>query len=231
MIRGLTRAGVGDVGDDQSFIKNAAAFGFKAVDIDPSTLVDEIGLEETKALLKEHDVQIGSTSLPVDWQSDDQAFRQGLPELIRSAAIAEQLGVMKCTTYILPSRDEPTASYLMKATRRIRICADILYEYNLRLGLECVGCHHLRTEWKYPFIWRMEDTLAWIDQISANNVGLLLDSYHWHTNNLRVDDILQLRPEQIIHVHINDAPDLPIEEVLDDDRLYPGEGVIDLAGF
>jgi sugar phosphate isomerase/epimerase len=34
-----------------------------------------------------------------------------------------------------------------------------------------------------------------------------------------------------VHVHINDAPDVPIAEVLDNGRLYPGEGVIDLAGF
>jgi len=30
---------------------------------------------------------------------------------------------------------------------------------------------------------------------------------------------------------VNDAPRLPPEEIRDDERLMPGEGVIDLAGF
>ncbi len=60
---------------------------------------------------------------------------------------------------------------------------------------------------------------------------MLLDSYHWYTNGLSTDDLLQLRAEDIVHVHINDAKDLPIAELLDHERLYPGEGVIDLAGF
>ena len=117
------------------------------------------------------------------------------------------------------------------ATRRLRLCADILDAYGIRLGLEFVGCHHLRTQWKNPFIWSVEDTLDWIETIHAPNVGLLVDSYHWHTNGLAIEEVLNLKKEQVVHVHINDAYDLPIEELLDYERLYPGEGVIDLPGF
>ncbi|CAK4852796.1 unnamed protein product [Aphanomyces euteiches] len=77
----------------------------------------------------------------------------------------------------------------------------------------------------------MEDTLDWIDAIGEPNVGLLLDSYHWYTNELNVADIEKLRADQIVHVHINDAPDVPVAEVMDGERLFTGEGVIDLAGF
>jgi sugar phosphate isomerase/epimerase len=59
----------------------------------------------------------------------------------------------------------------------------------------------------------------------------LFDAYHWYTNGITVADIEKLRTEQIVHVHINDAPDVPLEEVLDNGRVYPGEGVFDLAGF
>lgn len=40
-----------------------------------------------------------------------------------------------------------------------------------------------------------------------------------------------MRAEQIVHVHINDAKNIPVGDVLDNDRLYPGEGVINLPGF
>lgn len=73
--------------------------------------------------------------------------------------------------------------------------------------------------------------LSWIELIDERNVGLLLDAFHWHTTEASVQDILQLKPEQIVHVHINDAPHVPVSEVKDNVRLYPDEGVIDLHGF
>ncbi|UUZ89861.1 sugar phosphate isomerase/epimerase [Paenibacillus sp. P25] len=117
------------------------------------------------------------------------------------------------------------------ATRRLRTCAEILEAYGIRLGLEFVGPHHLRTRWANPFIWDIPSTLDWIDAIGKKNVGLLFDAYHWYTTEAGYEDILKLGASQIVHVHINDAPDVPVAEVLDNDRLYPGEGVIPLADF
>ena len=34
-----------------------------------------------------------------------------------------------------------------------------------------------------------------------------------------------------MHVHFNDAPNLPPDQIRDDQRLLPGEGVINLTGF
>jgi sugar phosphate isomerase/epimerase len=132
---------------------------------------------------------------------------------------------------VLPSTDLGAAHFMALATRRLRTCAQILGAYGIRLGLEFVGPHHLRTRWQNPFIWTVDETLDWIDAIGERNVGLLFDSYHWYTNGGTVADIEKLRVDQIVHVHINDAPDVPVEEVLDNGRVYPGEGVIDLAGF
>jgi sugar phosphate isomerase/epimerase len=94
-----------------------------------------------------------------------------------------------------------------------------------------VGPHHLRTAWANPFIWTLQETLDWIDAIGEPNVGLLFDAYHWYTNGLSVANIEALDAHQVVHVHINDAPDVPVEEAMDGERLFPGEGVIDLAGF
>ncbi|WP_434749874.1 hypothetical protein [Paenibacillus amylolyticus] len=70
------------------------------------------------------------------------------------------------------------------------ILLDILDAYGIRLGLEFVGCHHLRTQSKNPFLWRVEDILDWIDAIQSN-VVLLVDSYHWHTNGIILRDIMK----------------------------------------
>jgi sugar phosphate isomerase/epimerase len=64
-----------------------------------------------------------------------------------------------------------------------------------------------------------------------DNVGLLADSFHWFTTGATAEDMKALRPDQIVHVHINDAPDKPRDEQKDGERLLPGDGVIDLRGF
>ncbi|MFD0588171.1 sugar phosphate isomerase/epimerase family protein [Paenibacillus sp. GCM10027627] len=231
MHKGLTRAGLGAVEGPRHLIELAGRSGFQSVDLDAKSLLDLYGLEESLRILEENRVSIGSIALPVEWRGTEDKFLEGFQDLASHAAAAKALGCARCCTYILPSTDEPAASFMAAAIRRLRLCAVVLGAYGIRLGLEFVGPHHLRTRWSHPFIWTMKDTLDLIDSIGECNVGLLLDSYHWHTTGLGADDIESLGKERIVHVHLNDAPAVPVEEALDNGRLYPGEGVIDLAAF
>ncbi len=59
-----------------------------------------------------------------------------------------------------------------------------------------------------------------------------VDAWHWYTSGGSVMDLASIPVEQIVHVHINDAPDIPREEQNDGVRLLPGDsGVIDIKGF
>ncbi|MEK4509283.1 sugar phosphate isomerase/epimerase family protein [Paenibacillus sp. FSL K6-2524] len=231
MIKGLSKAGIGQVRDEE-FILLAAEYGFGAVDLEAEALIACVGLEGAIELLGQHKMLIGSIGLNVEWRRTEDEFLEGLKGLAQSAATAAALGCRSCCTYILPATDQSPALFMAQAVRRLRIIAEVLGAYGVKLGLEFVGPHHLRTAWKNPFIWTVNDTLALIDAIGLPNVGLLVDSYHCYTTGFTADDLRkQLRSEQIVHVHINDAYDLPVEQLLDNDRLYPGEGVIDLQGF
>lgn len=231
MLRGVTSAGLGSIESEERMIELAAAYGFQAVDLDAAALIARHGVDGARSLLQQHGIVLGAIGLPVEWRTSEEAFRQGLEKLATYAAAAAALGGTSCCTYILPSTDLKPAPFMAQAARRLRTCAQILGAYGIRLGLEFVGPHHLRTQWKHPFIWTLEETLDLIAVIGEPNVGLLFDAYHWYTNELNVADIEKLRPEQIVHVHINDAPDVPVSEAADNQRLYPGEGVIDLAAF
>jgi len=231
MLRGLSGAGLGALESEIQLIELAGKHGFQTVDVDALSLVGRLGAEKARELLSKNGVAIGSIGLSVDWRTTEGAFLEGMTKLGEQAAAARLLGCTRCCTYILPSTDYPAAHFMALATRRLRACAQLLGLYGIRLGLEFVGPHHLRTRWANPFIWTMEETLDWIGAIGESNVGLLLDSYHWYTNGLTVADIESLKAEQIVHVHINDAPNVPVEEAQDGGRLYPGEGVIDLTGF
>lgn len=228
--KGLTKAGLGPV-EDKDFIEKAALYGFDAVDLNVHGIMGGLGTGRARELLERNGIAAGACDLPVNWRAGEAEFLDGLKELNAFAAAAASLGCRACCTYILPSTDEKPAPYMARTIRRLKLCAEVLSAHGIRLGLEFVGPHHLRTAWKYPFIWTVDETLETIDAIGQPGVGLLVDFYHCFTTGFTAEEMRKLQPEQIVHVHINDARNLPVEQLLDNDRLYPGEGVIDLAGY
>ncbi len=70
-----------------------------------------------------------------------------------------------------------------------------------------------------------------LDEAGARNVGLTLDSYHWYAGGDSLDIIRQTPGERIVLLHVNDAKDVPREQLIDQDRVLPGEGVIPLADW
>ena len=101
---------------------------------------------------------------------------------------------------------------------------------HVRLGLEFLGPLHLRKMFPYEFIWRMDEMLEFAKEIGPN-VGLELDSWHWHHAGATVKDIIAAGKENIINVQVNDSPALAPDKIRDDERLMPGEGIIDLVSF
>ncbi|WP_175638955.1 sugar phosphate isomerase/epimerase family protein [Metabacillus schmidteae] len=231
MLRGLTKAGLGTLEDDKQFVELAAEYSFQTVDLDAKDFIEAYGKEGAIEILQTNNIRIGAIGLPVEWRSSDEVFSNDLVKLAASAKAAKDLGCTRCCTYILPSTDFNSAQFMSLAIKRLRICAEVLGSYDIRLGLEYVGPHHLRDTWKNPFIWTQKETLQLIDAIGLPNVGLLLDSYHWYTTGLSSEDLTNLNEQQIVHVHINDAADLPVEDLKDNDRLYTGEGIINLPLF
>ncbi|TDQ36427.1 sugar phosphate isomerase/epimerase family protein [Aureibacillus halotolerans] len=234
MKKALSAAGLGAINGPQHLIELAGKNGFEAVETSGSALLkiaDEQGVETIDTWLREAGVTISTFGLAVEWRQTDEKFSEGLADLVRQAQLAKRLGVRNFCTYVLPATDMNASQFMAKAISRLRLCAQVLKNEGIQLGLEFVGPHHLRTMWKHPFIWTMEQMLDMVDAIDEPNVGLLLDGFHWYTTGATSEDIKRAGVDRIVHVHINDARNVPVEEVLDNDRLSPGEGVIDLTTF
>src|SRR5262249_20132695 len=110
--------------------------------------------------------------------------------------------------------------------------ARILAEHGCTLGLEFIGPKTLRDSQKYPFVHTLPKMIE-LGQAIGPNVGLLLDCWHWYTSHGTVEEIRALKPEQVVYVHVNDAPaGVDIDAQVDNVRALPGEtGVIDIVGF
>jgi len=231
MLRGLSQAGLGPINDYMHYIELAAQYGFQAVELDAALLIEQYGKARVTEQLDRFRLTAGAFDLGVQWRESEKQFQADLLRLPARIYAQSLLGAKVCTTYILPSTDLSPAHFALKTVNRLRSCAKLLQPYDISLALEFVGPHHLRSRWKHPFLYTLEDTLALIDAIQMPNVGLLLDAYHCYTTALSWEEIRSLPPSLVKYVHVNDAKPLPIEQLHDQDRLYTGEGVIDLASF
>lgn len=210
------------------FAHVAARAGYPGVDIMGSAV--EAGPSATKALLKELHLRPAVLDFPVNFRKDDATFEASLAKLEPVAKFAAEIDCARMFTYILSSSDTPKDELRATYKKRFTAAAKLLAKYNIRLGLEFLGPLAIRKAFKYEFIWRMNDMLAFAEECGPN-VGLQLDSWHWHHAGGTTQDIVAAGRDRIVHVHFNDSPNLPPEQIKDDERLLPGEGVIDLVGF
>lgn len=211
------------------FARLAATTGFRGVDVNLDAAMRD-GLEKTRSLLASLHLHPAFVSLPVEFRKDDATFRAGLPKLEDAAPFAAAIGCPRMMTYIMPSSPIPKDELRRTYKQRFTTCADILARSHCRLGLEFLGPVQFRKQFPNEFIWRMNEMLEFAKECGPN-VGLTLDAWHWHHAGGTTDDIIAAGKERIVVVHFDDAPKLPPEQIRDNERLLPGEGVIDLTAF
>ena len=237
MFKNLCAGAVGIGGTTVELAGLARKTGFGGMDLnagEAADLMERGELDSLRGLYESHGLQPGGFGLPVDFRRDEPAFQKGLAALPRLAKAAAAMACRRCPTWVLPfSNDLPFAENFETHRRRLHACAAILDDHGIWLGLEFVGPKTMRVGKKHEFIWNMAGMLGLADAIGTGNVGLLLDCWHWYTAGGTVDEILALRPEQIVYTHVNDAPaGVPVDQQVDNVRRMPGEtGAIDIAGF
>lgn len=207
----------------------AAKAGFPAVDVPIPAALKE-GVTATHDRLAALKLKPAVVAFPVEFRKDDATFEEGLRGLEAAAKFASAIGCPRMATWLLPSSEIPKAEQRAIYVKRLSACAKVLAGSGVRLGLEFVSPVHLRKRFPYEFIWRMNEMLD-LARDCGRNCGLLLDCWHWHHAQATVANIVKAGREAIVHVHINDAADQPPDKVMDNERLMPGEGVIDLKGF
>lgn len=207
------------------FVKLAAGSGFLAADFDPGFGSPE----QLRDLFGSAGIGFGGWGVP-EWRRDEAEWRQNLTRLEGMARTAAALGVDAAATWILPSSTLPFVDTWRLYRQRLSAVAGVLAAHGLRLGLEFVAPYHLRVMHPHEFIFTPGLMLEFAADIGPN-VGLLVDCFHLHCSNTPVSFLSKLASGKIVLAHVNDAPKLPLTDITDGNRLLPGEGAIDQAGF
>ncbi|MBS3761678.1 MAG: zinc-binding dehydrogenase [Planctomycetes bacterium] len=230
MYRCMNAGNIGIDLDWEDCLPLARDNGFEGIDVPVTTATNP---EWCRSRLEEFGLRPGGIALPLDFRALKNDFRDGLQVLKDIAGLSAAIGQRRFVIWISPYSDERSWNENFQFhVDRLRQVADVLSDEGCRLGLEFIGPRTSRQGHAYPFIYTMGGMLD-LCEAAGENVGLLLDSWHWYNSVGTVDEIKALDPEQIVYVHINDAPaGIPVEQQIDNVRALPAAtGVIDTGGF
>ena len=214
----------------------AAKFGFEGIEPNPADLAnlspDE--LAQMQADLKAKNLVLGCTMPGMPFSGSEGQYHVFIKKLPETAAILQRAGAKRIGTWL--SSSDQKLTYLENFNRhvaRIRETAKVLDDHGLRFGLEFLGPRTMRAHAKFPFVHCMKEMRELIAATGAPNLGLVLDSWHWFNAEDTPEQIRELKNDQIIYVHLNDAPSgVPLDQQVDNHRTLPAAtGVINIKGF
>lgn len=176
----------------------------------------DLGVERTRDLAEAAGVRLSAFGFPLDFRGDEETFDKSLADLRDLAP---------------PASGASGAASCSRRTSGRRRPARILADNGIRLGLEYVGPKTSRQGKAHAFVHTMNQMSELCEGV-GDNCGYLLDAWHWYTAREDALHLQRLSVEQVVDVHVNDAPDKPVEDQIDNQRCLPGEtGVIDIATF
>lgn len=207
-----------------AFITNAKKAGFSFAELDigkAEEAVQKYGLTKLKETIKEQQMKIISLNAIENYPiltEDDMA-----KSLARCERIFQLSRDLECEIVVVNPNEFETGQKerAEKAFNSfITTAAETAKRYSVKLGYEFVSYEN-----------RIVNTLKEsMDGLSRwdSGIGLVLDVFHLFRTG---ENMTQLPDHLMDHVwifHVNDAPAMPLSTLRDTDRVFPGEGVVNI---
>ena len=121
----------------------------------------------------------------------------------------------------LPEGGATRAEVVDESVRALRELGEIAARRGVSLAFEFLG----QPDCSVPTLDLAHEVVRAADR---KNLGLVIDSFHFYAGGSTIEMVEALDPNLIYVFHINDAENLPRQELLDKHRLLPGLGILPL---
>ncbi len=118
--------------------------------------------------------------------------------------------------------DATKEAIIDESVRVLTELSDIAGEHGVSLAFEFLG----QTDCSVQTLDLCNEI---VEKVGRDNVGNVIDSFHFYAGNSTFEAIDRMDPKKLFIFHINDAEDLPKEQLTDAKRLYPGLGILPLT--
>lgn len=205
-------------------IKAASQAGFELIEIWAAKLrkfLQTNSVGELKQILQENNLQPYSINsiehITFRTAEDYEKIKAECEEL---SAIAGQIG---CPYIVVVPGKLPENStkeqIIDESVKVLNELADIAEKHNVSLAFEFLG----QTDCSVQTLDLCNEI---VEKVNRENIGNVLDTFHFYAGNSTFEAIDSMKPEKLFIFHINDAEDLPKEQLTDAHRLYPGLGIL-----
>ena len=211
-----TSAGAGYRGALEGWAKA----GIKYVEINAG-LVDEFlktdTLEGARKVLTDNGLTaVHGTVGQLGLVEPNEKHAAALEQLKKRLELFSSLGVKKVYTTTIGGPKLVLEDY-SKIADQLRIVGETVKAFDAIFSIECVRASN--------YMSTLLTGLRVTRQAAHPNVGVMFDFYHFWSGNNKLEDMDQIRPGEIKHVHFQDVPDLPRELLDNNTRVIPGDGV------
>lgn len=139
-----------------------------------------------------------------------------LDNLKRRCEMFSEFGLKKVYTTAGGTEKIPEDAYQV-VVQQMRAVGETVKGFGMICSVECIRSS--------PFMSTILTGLKYTREAAHPNFGLMFDFYHFCSGMNRLEDLDQIRPGEITHVHFQDVPDMPRELLDNNTRIIPGDGV------
>ncbi len=211
--------------DLETDIRAAAAAGYDLIEFRSNKLYDYLktnSVVDLKALLAEATVGVLSinTLEHITWRSDEE-YAGIKSECTRLCEISAAIGCPYVLSVPGSLRQGPKTEeeIIAESVRVLNDLADIAEPFGIKIGFEFLGEAENSVQ-------TLDLGSRIVDLVGRDSVGNVMDTYHFYAGNSSYEAIDRLDPDKLFILHINDAEDLPKDQLNDSKRLYPGLGIL-----
>jgi sugar phosphate isomerase/epimerase len=237
MYKNLSPSAIGVFARQSELLEIALTHRFKGLEIDILEVVrraQTTSVAQACRYLCSAQVKIGGFELPIRWSGDEADLKTDLAQLPLLLEVCTALGADRCYTAIRPTCDlRPFHENFQFHVDRLGELADRLAMGNVKLAVSFLATPADRADGGFQFIHQADPVVLLINTIRKDNVGLLLDAWHWWVGGGDLEKLRTLRSDQVLSVRLADIPvGADFSTITADQRVMPGDGgAIDSAAL
>lgn len=212
VFKNLVGEGLGVSGRQNEVIELALTYGFHGIDVDMNDMVGratEISPEFACQYLNaaEKSLQVGTFELPIDFRADEDKYRPMLNRLPVLGDLCERLNARRAYINIPAGSKLPFQENFERYRTRISEVAAEMAKFNVQIGLTFNATTEAQKRYENKFITQAEELVTLVKTIGADNVGIMLDTWHWHVGGGGLDQLNEIKVEKLVSVRFADFPD------------------------
>jgi len=201
-------------------------YGYEGIEIDKGHLnryLAQNSVADVRAQLADNNLSVAGlmafSFLPFASQNELDC---SLDDYRAGAELAVQIGAPVLLTFIgqPPPPDVATDELFGRAGDAARKYGSVAAEFGLSVALEPIGLA--------PFMSTPAEALRVATESGLDNIGIMMDTFHYYKSSVPLSEIEAIPVDKLLICHVNDAPDLPREQLEDSDRVHCGLGDIPL---